>query len=224
MLEKDRRTAQGVAPGHSPGLLEPDKIDRLPGQDRPLPSIQIRAGEYISRKFRSWDPIKGNWGWLVYYGHAPTWPGEFRLDYWGGQIDFRVMSASFETVTKVFLPEWGDFLVGLQGQTERRQKRTVAFVLEAEGGHYVCIGTHAQLFDPDAVARFRPGPVRRTDMNGLSPYRRIGESGSPISSLSAEADEAGTITLRWDANGTGLRRLGQDEWRIENSEGPEKQK
>jgi hypothetical protein len=215
LLEKDRRTREGVVPGYTPALLEPDEMQHLPGYEPPpLPSVHIEAGGSIVKQFRSWDPAKGNWGWLIYRGSAPTWAGEFRLEYWGGQVDFRVMSPSFEGMTRILLPEWEDVLVGVHGEMERRQRRTFAFVLEAEGEHYVCVFNHAVPYDPDPVRRFRTGPVRRADMEQLTAFQRIGESKLPLPTVAAESDGDGTITVSWGAKGEGERRLRQDEWRL----------
>jgi hypothetical protein len=117
-------------------------------------------------------------------------------------------------MTTVYLPEWEDFLVGAHGETQKRQRRTFAFALEAEGKHYVCLLTRALAFDPDPVRRFQPGRVLDRGMEQLGIYSRIAESESPVYALRAESDPNGTITVRWGAKGEGWRRLLQDEWRF----------
>jgi hypothetical protein len=214
LLEKNRRTPDGVVPGYSPALLSPDKAERLPGLETSLLSIQIRSGETITQKFQSWDPARDGWGSLIYRGSAPTWAGDFRLEYWGGQTDFRVMSPAFERMTKILLPEWTNVTVGLRGETQREQLRTFAFALEAEGRHYLCLFNHALPYDPDPVRNFHLGLVRPEDMESLRAYHRIAESVSPVLSVSGEADRDGTITVRWGSTGEGLRRLRRDEWRL----------
>ncbi len=214
LLEKDRRTRDGVMPGYTPALLEPDVMPHLPGYEPPpLPSVQVEAGASIVQRFRSWDVAKGNWDRLIYGGSVPTWAGEFRLEYWGGQVDFRVMSPSFEAMTRILLPEWEYVLAGVHGEMERRQRRTFAFVLVAEGKHYVCLHALAERedFNPRVIVA---GQVRDRTLNGLYIFSRVGESESPVSNLRAEADQDGTITLRWGAKGEGARRLRQDEWRL----------
>jgi len=222
LLENNPRSPVAPGTGWVPAVLGPDDAPQRLGRERPLPSIRIGPGETITRKFRSFDPSAGPAGWdrLIYSGSVPTWAGDFRLEYWGGHVDFRVMWPSFESMTTVYLPEWENSVVGPRGETQKRQRRTFVFVLEAEGRHYICLLTRGLAFSPDPVRRFQPGRVPDRGMEQLIIYTRIGESDSPVRSLHAESDPNGTIIVTWGANGEGWRRLLQDEWRLAPPEAP----
>jgi len=217
------RPGEPARPGPQwmPARVAPDVAPRH-GPEEPLPSIRIGPGETISRKFRSWDDSAepASWGRLIFGGTTPTRAGDFRLEYWGGHVDFRVMRPALMAMSKIYLPEWEDFVVDSQGRTEKRQRRTFAFVLEAQGRHYVCQFTRTLPFELDPMQTDGAGRLRDNALRMLRPYTRIAESDSPISPLRAESDANGTITLQWGGNGEGYRRLLQDDWRILPREAP----
>jgi hypothetical protein len=225
LLLERRRARPGEHPYREPGWLPaevwPDVAPRR-GPEVPLPSIRIGPGETISRKFLSWDQSAEppGWGRLIYGGSTPTWAGDFRLEYWGGHVEFRVMRPALVALSKIYLPEWEDFVVDSQGRTEKRQRRTFAFVLEAEGRHYVCLFKRTLPFELDPMQTDSAGRLRDKALRMLCPYTRLAESDSAVSPLRAESDANGTITIQWGANGEGYRRLLPDDWRIPPPKAP----
>lgn len=198
-FEKGNRMARTFGQTYGPLSAGPYTIEL--GDSQPLPTVVLKPHESQVKRLRSYESNFGDSQKVMLGGAAPNWTGEFRLSYWGGTADFRVVMPTYEGMLRIDWPESEERPVGYPAQgTVRTPKRVHAFVLSAGGTHFLCVDKvpYAGSIDPpptDSAGRLVDNEFH------FNRYSRVAESGSPIDSLTGTADAAGNIALAWGVGG-----------------------
>jgi hypothetical protein len=105
LLEKNNIMAKAYGLEYGPIGAGPYVIEVAGTVKPPEPTVRMKPGVTFVRRFHSYDrgicdvsDCKA-----ILAGSAPPRAGEFRLTYWGGHVDFRVVMPVFEGMTSASL-------------------------------------------------------------------------------------------------------------------------
>ena len=198
-LQKGSRIARAYGQNYGPLSEGPLKIEEDPG---PLPSVSMKPGAILTKKLHSYDHDLTDESYVFVGGAAPNWSGDFRLAYWGASADFRVVMPIFEGMIKIDTPQWEERQKrgAPEGTLERLQKFVYAFVLAADGKHYLCLDKEPYAGRVDTPPTDSNHRLLDRDFH-LTRYSRVAESDTPIVSPRGEMDAAGNLHLTWGEAG-----------------------
>lgn len=198
-LEMGNRMAAHLSQEYGPMGPGPYVIPPPIGSE-PAPATAImKPGEVMTKELHSYDRQLTDEGQVLAGGAASNWPGEFRITYWTGQADFRVVMPVFEGMVRITSTEWKD---------QRPRFRDVngasvyAFALAEGGKHFLCLDREPYAGKVDVPRTDSDRRLIRDEFH-LNRYSRIAESDAPFVSLKGEADAIGNILLTWGEAGEG---------------------